>query len=273
MLSAMHRSQPRKIESLWGSVLQRIEAVKARAGDYAAITRLTDLIARAGAPTWAKRAQTESVTENDGVVVNDWRDAWDHAAADAKLASIDARDRLAVLARERDDSDKRCRKLFAELVRERTFYELDRRLSPSVKSALVEFVRALARIGKGTGKTAGQHRRCRSGSDGTLLRRSSMLDHAYLACGRAIARRDRRAWTSSLSTKHRNLMSQSCRHCYAARRSWWWAMIGKSAPQRRSSRKQKSRNFVIIISASCPFKNLLEPGESIYDLMRAVFPE
>jgi hypothetical protein len=31
--------------------------------------------------------------------------------------------------------------------RERTFYELNRRLSPSVKSALVEFVRALARIG------------------------------------------------------------------------------------------------------------------------------
>jgi hypothetical protein len=55
--------------------------------------------------------------------------------------------------------DLRCRKLFADLVRERTFYELERRLSPSVKAALVEFVRALARIGKGTGKTAGLHRR------------------------------------------------------------------------------------------------------------------
>jgi hypothetical protein len=44
-------------------------------------------------------------------------------------------------------------------VRERTFDELDRRLSPAVKSALVEFVRALAKIGKGTGKGAHIHRR------------------------------------------------------------------------------------------------------------------
>ena len=145
-----------KVESIWRSASQRIAAVKARAGHFATIIGVTDLIAQAGAPGWAKRARTEPSLDNDPVVRSDWRDAWDHAAADAKLASIDARDRLAALAREREDSDKRCRKVFAELVRERTFYELDRRLSPFVKVALVEFGHALAKIGKGTGISAGR---------------------------------------------------------------------------------------------------------------------
>jgi hypothetical protein len=48
--------------------------------------------------------------------------------------------------------------LFGEIVRERTFYQLDRRLAAAIKAALVEFVRALARIGRGTGKTAWMHR-------------------------------------------------------------------------------------------------------------------
>jgi hypothetical protein len=148
-----------KIESLWQRALQRIAEVKARSGDFATILRLTDLIAKKEAPVWAQLAQTEPVSGTDAVVRPNWRDAWDHAAADAALAAMDSRERLSALAREREDADRRCRKLFAELVRERTFYELDRRLSPSVKAALVEFVRALARIGKGTGITAGQHRR------------------------------------------------------------------------------------------------------------------
>ena len=97
--------------------------------------------------------------DGDPVIPVDWRDAWDNAAADTYLSRIDERKRLAKLAGDRDAADRQVRKLFGELVRERTFYELDRRLAPSVKSALVQFVRALAKIGKGTGKTASASRR------------------------------------------------------------------------------------------------------------------
>src|ERR1700720_4623441 len=48
-----------KVESIWCSALQRIAAVKARAGNFATILGVTDLIAQAGAPGWAKRARTE----------------------------------------------------------------------------------------------------------------------------------------------------------------------------------------------------------------------
>jgi hypothetical protein len=194
-----------KVESIWRSALQRIAAVKARAGNFATIIGVTELIAQAGAPGWAKRARTEPALDNDPVLRSDWRDAWDHAAADAKLASIDARDRLAALAREREDSDKRCRKLFAELVRERTFYELDRRLSPSVKAALVEFVRALARIGKGTGITAGRHRRAAREAMARCyvrFRVGSCRPGALRSNSRPISA----CWILSLSTKRLNPM-------------------------------------------------------------------
>ena len=146
------------MKSTWRSALQRLAAIRSRASAYATIVTATDLIAKAGAPAWADRARTVPSLDTDPVLRNDWRDAWDHAAANMKLASIDAREKLATLGRERDEADARCRKLFTDLVRERIFFELDRRLSPAVKSALVEFVRALAKIGKGTGKTAGMHR-------------------------------------------------------------------------------------------------------------------
>ena len=61
-----------------------------------------------------------------------WRNAWDHAAADAQLAQIDARHKLTKLAAEREVAEKRCRQLFGEIVRERTFYQLDRRLSAAI---------------------------------------------------------------------------------------------------------------------------------------------
>ena len=48
-----------KVESIWCSALQRIAAVKARAENFATIIGVTDLIAQAGAPGWAKRARTE----------------------------------------------------------------------------------------------------------------------------------------------------------------------------------------------------------------------
>ena len=56
-----------------------------------------------------------------------WRDAWDHGASGAVLDCVDARQRLTLLSEERLAADNQCRKLFGELVRERTFYALDRR--------------------------------------------------------------------------------------------------------------------------------------------------
>src|SRR5262249_44385364 len=123
-------------------------------------TSVTASVENAGAPDWAKRLRLEKpASDVDQLLPSNWRDAWDHAAADAYLTAIDKRNELAELALEREQAEKRRQKCFAELVREKTFYLLDRRLSHSVKAALVEFVSALIKIPKTPGaKTAPAYR-------------------------------------------------------------------------------------------------------------------
>jgi very-short-patch-repair endonuclease len=232
---------------------------------------VTDQIAKAGAPVWAKRAYTEPSIDTETVLHADWRDAWDHAAADTALASIDARDRLAALARERDDTDRRCRQLFAELVRERTFYELDRRLSPSVKSALVEFVRALAKIGKGTGVTAGQHRR--------TAREAMARCYDAVPCWIMPTWRVAEQLPADLGALDLVIIDEASQsdvtELPALLRGRKILVVGDdrqvspTAPFVTQAKIAQLRHHYL---GELPFKNLLEPGESIYDLMRAVFP-
>jgi hypothetical protein len=203
-----------------------------RVHDFETIAAVAAAIADAGAPLWAKRLLAEPSSESDSTSPAVWRGAWDHAAADANLARIDARDRLIALARDREAADSQRRKLFGELVRELTFEALERRLSPSIKAALVEFVRALARIGKGNGKAAGTHRHsareamsrcydavpcgsCRLGGRPNNCRRSSGFSNL------------------SLSTKLRNPTSQSYRRSCVTGKYSWLAMTGRSARQLR----------------------------------------
>lgn len=148
-----------KIIDLWHALLQRLETIKARAKDFSTIIAGTDQIEKAGAPVWAGRLRMESATQGGPLLGTGWRDAWDHAAAEANLAHIDPRNRLTSLAEERERADEQCTKLLATLVRERTCYALKGRLSPAVMAALVEFLNALKRIGKGTGKAADHWRR------------------------------------------------------------------------------------------------------------------
>jgi very-short-patch-repair endonuclease len=260
-----------KIESFWRNALQRIAAVKARAGDYATILEVTDSMGEAGAPIWATRARSEPDIDTALVVPITWRDAWDHAAADTALASIDARERLAALAQERDDSDRRCRQLFAELVRERTFYELDRRLSPSVKSALVEFVRALAKIGKGTGITAGQHRR--------TAREAMARCYDAVPCWIMPTWRVAEQLPADLGALDLVIIDEASQsditELPALLRGRKILVVGDdrqvspTAPFVTQAKIAQLRHHYL---GELPFKNLLEPGESIYDLMRAVFP-
>jgi very-short-patch-repair endonuclease/transcription elongation GreA/GreB family factor len=260
-----------KVESFWRSVLQRVSAIKSCAGSFASILEVTDLIAQAGAPSWATKARTEPAESVDSVVPSNWRDAWDHATADAKLASIDARERLAALARERADSDTRCRKLFAELVRERTFYELDRRLSPSVKSALVEFVRALAKIGKGTGKGAGQHRRA--------ARDAMARCYDSVPCWIMPTWRVAEQLPADLGALDLVIIDEASQsdvtELPALLRGRKILVVGDDrqvSPTAPFVTQEKIAQLRHHYLGELPFKNLLEPGESIYDLMRAVFP-
>jgi hypothetical protein len=260
-----------KITAVWGGVLKRLEDLKARARDFEEIKSFAAAVARAGAPAWAKLLTgTKAGPDGDPVLPPNWRDAWDHAAADAHLSRIDERQRLAKLAGDREAADRQLRKLFGELVRERTFFELDRRLSPSVKAALVQFVRALARIGKGTGKGASANRHA--------ARDAMAKCYDAVPCWIMPTWRVAEQLPPELGALDLVIIDEASQsdvtELPALLRGKKIIVVGDdrqvspTAPFVTQEKISQLRHHYL---GDLPFNTLLEPGESIYDLMRAFF--
>ena len=261
-----------KVAAVWNGILGRLGQLKALARDFETITAMTRAIADAGAPEWAKMLCTEASVPDDPRTSPAWREAWDHAAADAQLARIDARQRLTRLATEREAADKRCRQLFGEIVRERTFYQLNQRLSPAIKAALVEFVHALTKIGKGTGKTAWVHR---------LTARDAMgRCHAAVPCWIMPTWRVAEQLPAELGAVDLVIIDEASQsdvtELPALLRGKKLLVVGDDrqvSPTAPFVTQEKIGQLRHHYLGDMPFKNLLEPGDSIYSLMRAVFPD
>ena len=115
-------------------------------------------VAAAGAPAWAAalEARPDEVRE---LLPDHWRESWSRARLHARL------DRLRALgngdehlARKRELAAQR-ETLLRELIRARTLMGLRPRMSESVRSALISFMTAVRRYGRGTGAQAGRWRR------------------------------------------------------------------------------------------------------------------
>ncbi|MGO9683078.1 MAG: AAA domain-containing protein [Beijerinckiaceae bacterium] len=262
---------PERVAVVWRATLQRLEGLKARALDFETIDAVTHAIAEAGAPVWAKRLREEKVAADDPLLPTAWRDAWDHAAAEALLSRIDERQKLGKLAVDRLNAERQCRKFFGELVRERTFYELDRRLSPSIKSALVEFVHALTKIGKGTGKTAWIHRRA--------AREAMSRCYNAVPCWIMPTWRVAEQLPAELGALDLVIIDEASQsdvtELPALLRGKKILVVGDDrqvSPTAPFVTQEKIGQLRHHYLGEMPYKGLLEPGDSIYDLMRAVFP-
>ncbi len=262
-----------KIEAIWTALLGRIATVVEAAPAFEVIRSVTVRIAAAGAPAWAERLRREPPSaEGDALVPSDWRAAWDNGAASYHLARIDGRAVLPALARERDAADRRARKLFVELVRERAFHALEQRLSPGVKSALVEYVRALGRLGKGTGKGAGHHRRA--------ARDAMSRCYDAVPCWIMPTWRVAEQLPADLAAFDLVILDEASQsdvtELPALLRGRKILAVGDdrqvspTPPFVTQSKIEQLRHHFL---RDLPYKSLLEPGESLYDLMRAVFPD
>jgi very-short-patch-repair endonuclease len=260
------------IGATWSSLLHLIGQIKALAPDFETIRRVTSAIETAGAPQWAEALKHTPFDANNAPDVIDWRSVWDHGAAQAALERIDARERLSELTRQRGSADAQCRRLFGEIVRERTFFALDKRLSNSIKAALVEFVRALARIGRGTGKNAGMHRHA--------ARDAMARCYAAVPCWIMPTWRVAEQLPAELGAVELVIIDEASQsditELPALLRGKKIVVVGDdrqvspTAPFVTQEKVNQLRHHYL---DDMPFKSLLEPGESIYDLMRAVFPD
>jgi len=145
---------------IWQIILTEAGRLAALRPALAQIDTLTAKISAAGAPQWATQLRTvPSGSESMPLLPLSWRDAWEWAKAEAFIRRISDRDRVATLTTEQAKLEADQKRLFAEVVRLRTFLGLKMKITDSIEAALNKFTAAISKLGQGLGKSAARYRR------------------------------------------------------------------------------------------------------------------
>jgi very-short-patch-repair endonuclease len=148
-----------QLERVWTGVLAKLRQLRGLQPSFDQITHASETLARQGAPEWAERMRSiPAGPDSDPVAPNDWKSAWDWAANLAHLERIGAPRALASLHQDRLSTEKELRDLFANLVKERTFFKLASSMKGTSKSALRSFADIIRRLAGGHGQRAALYR-------------------------------------------------------------------------------------------------------------------
>ena len=263
---------PEKAGEIWNDLRAQIDDIRQHAADFHLVSQVSDAIRHAGAPTWAHQLQIDPAADGvDTLIPGDWRDAWDWAVASAYLKRIDDKQRLRHLAEERVRLDASLRKKFEQLVRERTYYELGRSMTGPIKAALMMFATAVRRAGKGTGKSAGRFRR---DAQAAMARCYGAIPCWIMPSWRVAEQLPGEVGTFDLVIMDEASQSD-IQEIPALLRGKKILVVGDD--------KQVSPTAAFIENAKIdrlehnylrqqPYKTLLLPGSSLYDLAKVMFP-
>jgi hypothetical protein len=262
-----------RIEETWTRLLEAIDDMARHRPHFEALRSGADEVADAGAPEWADRLRSEVVVDGqDPQTPADWRQAWDWAAAQRYLADLDQRDHVAALAAERAKLDAAVAKGFEQVVRERTFYALANSMTGPVRAALMMFATALRRIGRGTGKGALRHRRD--------ARKAMAACYDGVPCWIMPSWRVAEQLPGELGTFDLVIMDEASqsdiKEVTALLRGRKILVVGDDkqvSPTAAFIDNAKIDRLERTFLTNQPFKTLLLPGASLYDLAKVMFPD
>jgi very-short-patch-repair endonuclease len=262
----------RKLTQLWQALLDRLTAVKGLEPLFDRIVAASAAIESAGAPQWAQRLRTEPATdEGDPAMPAGWRDAWDWAAHMTYLRAIGATDQLALLHDERLAIEKQLREGFAKVVKERTFLNLAGSMTGAAKSALQGFANTIRRLGAGSGQRAVLHRQnARQAMQGCYDAVPCWIMPTWRVCEQLPAR------LASFDLVILDEASQSdARELPALLRGKKVLVVGDDRQVSPSSAFLSIANIARLrqnFLSEFPYRAEVEPGASLYDLARVMFP-
>ncbi len=261
-----------RVERAWDMVRASINDLAQLRTEFEIVRGMGERIEEAGAPEWANRVLHEPSGEaGDPATPHDWKEAWDWAAAESYLQSIDQRGHLQRLSEERVELDQSIAKTLERLVRERTFYALARITGP-VRSALMMFVTALRKIGKGTGKGAVRHRKDA---------RSAMSQcYDAIPCWIMPSWRVAEQLPGALGSFDLVIMDEASqsdiKEVTTLLRGKKVLVVGDDrqvSPTAAFIEDAKIERLARGFLKNQPFKTLLLPGASLYDLAKVMFPD
>ncbi|MGZ0071970.1 DUF3320 domain-containing protein [Sphingobium limneticum] len=153
--------------SQWQALTARLTDLEGFAEAFITIDRVCRAISESGAPRWSEALRSQPLEGvEDSLTLGDWARRWKLRRLGTWLARIDRHARLQELGTERAEKEALLKKAYENAIELRTWLELSRKATDSVKAALAAYADAVRRIGKGTGKRAGRYRReARAASD------------------------------------------------------------------------------------------------------------
>jgi very-short-patch-repair endonuclease len=149
-----------KIQGYWSALQEEVRRVHGLKSHLNTVEEVSQVIGDSGAPRWASRLRSEPMTATtDALLPDSWRQAWRLKRLSTYLHAIDGRAELKNLTKLRVEIEADLARAYQQAVTKRTWLKLAENATPDVRSALMAYMSAIARIGRrGTGIRAVRYR-------------------------------------------------------------------------------------------------------------------
>ncbi|MDO8955046.1 MAG: AAA domain-containing protein [Gammaproteobacteria bacterium] len=147
------------LRTSWSQLMAQLNHIHHLELAFCTIKMVTNQIEESGAIKWAERLRGNYVEINeDALIPNNWNELWRLKRLYNAIKSIDARLELKRLSKLRNEIEIKLSKTYQAIVAQRTWLQLVINATPSVRGALMGYVAAITKMGKGTGKRAFRYR-------------------------------------------------------------------------------------------------------------------
>lgn len=143
-----------EMQAKWSALMAELARVLSLRGLLDIVRDVTAKVEASGAEGWSKLLKVAPEAVSDPILPDNWRRAWRLRRIATHLDSIDPKEELKHLAKERRQTEAHLANAYRDAVVKRTWLKLAENASPSIRAALQSYLAAIQRIGKGTGKRA-----------------------------------------------------------------------------------------------------------------------
>lgn len=148
-----------QMQSSWSALMNELSRVHSLSSHLATVSEVISLVEESGAHKYAALLKQPFVGTVDILLPDEWRKSWRLKRIATHLEAIDAQEELKVLSQKRQEVEKDLAKAYRDVVTKRTWLKLAEKATPSIRSALMAYLNAIQKIGKGTGKRAVRFRK------------------------------------------------------------------------------------------------------------------
>ena len=148
-----------EMQSQWSQLVGELKRLHSLKSFFNDISEITHRIEQSGGIKWADALRHTAPSEMlDALLPDTWANTWRLKRLATFLEAADARSDLRQLTKQRKDVEATLAQTYQIIVAKRTWLKLAENATPDIRSALVAFQTAIAKIGKGTGKRAIRYR-------------------------------------------------------------------------------------------------------------------